>query len=191
MKFVLFFFVFAFLATGCGLREREQELDKKVADLNQKEQELLLKEKSLQLKEQELAQKEKLLDSSSKHPVDSTIALYPQLEGKWDVTMRCTETNCTGSAVGDTKNEQWQIGYQNGGIVVEAFSGNKLVRIYSGSSNGNTIELSAATDTAEATSAAKMIVRIKEIKGNEMTGQREIIRPENCQILYSLEFKKL
>jgi len=43
--------------------------------------------------------------------------------------MRCTETNCSGSAVGDTKNEQWEIGYQNGGIVAQAFSGNKLVRV--------------------------------------------------------------
>ena len=191
MKFTLLFLVFALLVSGCGLREREQKLDKKLADLNQKEQELLLKEKSLQLKEDELAQKEKQLDSSLKKPADSIIALYPQLPGKWDVTMRCTETNCSGSAVGDTKNEQWEIDYQNGGIVVQAFSANKLVRVYSGSSNGNTIELSAATDTTGTESAAKMIVRIQEIKDNEMTGQRNIIRPENCHIVYSLEFKKL
>ena len=129
MKIALLFLFFAFMTTGCGLREREQELEKKLAYVNQKEQELLLKEKSLQLKEVELAQKEKLLDSSSKKPTDSFIALHPQLPGKWDVTMRCTETNCSGSAVGDTKNEQWEIGYQNGGIVAQAFSGNKLVRV--------------------------------------------------------------
>lgn len=191
MKSILLLFVFSFLAAGCGLREREQQLDEKLAQLNQKEQALLLKEKSLQLKEDELAQKEKLLDSTSKNLVDSIIAPYPQLPGKWDVTMRCTETNCSGSAVGDTKNEQWEIGYQNSIIVVKAFSGDKLVKVYSGSNNGNTIELLAATDTAEATSAAKIIVRIQEIKGNEMTGQRDIIRPDNCHILYSLDCKKL
>ncbi len=149
-----------------------------------------MKKKSLQLKEVELAQKEKLLDSSSKNPTDSFIALHPQLPGKWDVTMRCTETNCSGSAVGDTKHEQWEIGYQNGGIVAQAFSGNKLVRVYSGSSNGNTIELSTATNTPEANSATKMIVRIQEIKDNEMTGQRDIIRPGNCHIIYALELKR-
>jgi len=42
------------LVSGCGLREREQEFEKKLAYVNQKEQELLL-EKSLQLKEVELA----------------------------------------------------------------------------------------------------------------------------------------
>lgn len=142
------------------------------------------------MKEDELAQKEKLLDSSSKNPTDSFIALHPQLPGKWDVTMRCTETNCFGSAVGDTKNEQWEISYQNGGIVAQAFSGNKPVRVYSGSGNGNTIELSTATDTPEANSVTKMIVRIQEIKDNEMTGQRDIIRPDNCHIIYALELKR-
>ena len=106
-----------------------RNFEKKLAYVNQKEQELLLKEKSLRLTEVELAQKENLLDSSSKNPTDSFIALHPQLPGKWDVTMRCTETNCFGSGVGDTKNEQWEIGYQNGGIVAQAFSGNKLVRV--------------------------------------------------------------
>lgn len=191
MKFALFFLVFALVTTGCGLREREQELDKKLALLNQKEQELLLKEQSLQLKEAELAEKQKLLDSSSKNPSDSFIALHPQLPGKWNVTMRCTETNCSGSAVGDTKIEQWEISYQNGGIVAQAFSDNKLVRVYTGSSSGNTIELSVASEPGEPGSATKIIVRIQEIKYDEMTGQREIIRPENCHIVYSLEFKKL
>ncbi len=58
MKIALLFLVFAFLVSGCGLREREQELEKKLAYVNEKEQELLLKEKTLQLKEDELAQKE-------------------------------------------------------------------------------------------------------------------------------------
>ncbi len=55
MKIALLFLVFALLVSGCGLRERGQELEKKLAYVNQKEQELLLKEKSLQLKEDELA----------------------------------------------------------------------------------------------------------------------------------------
>lgn len=190
MKFAILFIVFACLTTGCGLREREQELDRKLALVNQKEQEMLLKEKSLQLKEEELAERQKLLDSSAKNPADSFIAQHPQVPGKWDVTMRCTETNCTGSAVGDTKNEQWEISYQNGGIVAQAFNGNKLERVYTGSSDGNAIELSVATESGEPGSATKIIVRIQEIKDKEMTGQREIIRPENCHIIYALVLKK-
>jgi hypothetical protein len=108
MKYLFLFLVMSFTASGCGMRERELKLDQKMSEINQKEQELLLKEKSLQLKEEELAKKEELLDSSSRSPVDTFLVQHPQLPGKWNVTMRCTETTCPGSAVGDTKNEQWK-----------------------------------------------------------------------------------
>jgi len=190
MKYIILFLVLSFFTSGCGLRERELELDKKMNEVNQKEQELILKEKSLQLKEDELDKKKKLLDSSAQNPPDSFFALHPQVPGKWDVTMRCIETNCSGSAVGDTKIEQWEISYQNLGIVAQAFSDNNLVRVYSGNNNGNTVELSTEPNNSDPLLSTKMIVRIQEIKENEMLGQREIIRPDNCHIVYALNFKK-
>lgn len=191
MKYQLLFLLLSYLISGCGLREREQELDRRLLEVNQKEQELLLKEKSLQLKEDEIARKEKLLDSTTKNQTDSLFTRFPQVTGKWNVTMRCTETNCSGSAVGDTKNEQWEIHYQNRSIVAEAFSDNKLVRVYSGSNNGSSIELSTEQENSDLNAkATRMIVRIQEIGENEMTGQRDIIRPDNCHIVYSLEFKR-
>ena len=190
MKYIILFLVLSFFTSGCGLRERELELDKKMNEVNQKEQELILKEKSLQLKEEELDKKKKLLDSSAQNPPDSFFALHPQVPGKWDVTMRCIETNCSGSAVGDTKIEQWEISYQNLGIVAQAFSDNNLVRVYSGNNNGNTVELSTEPNNSDPLLSTKMIVRIQEIKENEMLGQREIIRPDNCHIVYALNFKK-
>jgi hypothetical protein len=191
MRYQVLFLLLSYFISGCGLRQREQELDKRLLQVNQKEQELLLKEKSLQLKEDELAKKEKLLDSTTKNQPDSFFTRFPQVMGKWNVTMRCTETNCSGSAVGDTKNEQWEIHYQNQTIVAEAFSDNKLVRVYSGSNSGSSIELSTEQENADTnTKATRMIVRIQEIRENEMTGQRDIIRPDNCHIVYSLEFKR-
>lgn len=190
MKYIILLFVIVFVTSGCGLRERELELEKKTTEVNRKEQELLLKEKSLELKEDELSKKEKLLDSSAKNPVDSFFAQHPQLPGKWNVTMRCTETTCPGSAVGDIKNEQWEISYQDNQIVARAFSDNKLVRFYSGSNNGGTVELSTEPDNPDPLLSTKMIVRLQEIKETEIHGQREIIRPDNCHIIYSLDFKK-
>lgn len=131
-----------------------------------------------------------MLDSTAKNPADSFFAQHPQLPGKWNVTMRCTETTCQGSAVGDTKNEQWEISYQNNQIVAQAFSDNKLVRVYSGSHNGSTVELATEPDNPDPLLSTKMIVRIQEIKEKEIRGQREIIRPDNCHIIYSLELKK-
>lgn len=188
---VLFLGLWLITSTGCDLREREMELEKKLSEVNQKEQELLVKEKSLQLKEDELAQKEKLLDSASnKLMADSLAVLHPELPGTWNVTMRCTETTCPGSAVGDVKNEQWQISYQDNTVIVNAMSDNKLVRTYSGTYTGSVIELSTQPDTAQAGQNTKMVVRLQVTKDNEMTGQREIIRPEDCRIVYSLDLKK-
>ena len=191
MKLIILFLLLSFLNSGCGLRERELELEKKMNEVSQKEQELLLKEKSLQVREEELTKKEKQLDSTMNNPADSVFALHTQLTGKWNVTMLCTETTCSGSAVGDTKNEQWEFSFQNNVIVAQAFSDNKLVRVYSGTNNGNSVELSTQPDNADPLLSAKMIVRIQEIKENEMQGQREILRPDNCHIVYALDFKKL
>jgi len=190
MKYIFLFIVLFFSVTGCGLRERELEIKKRTNELNLKEQELASRERSLQLREEELGKKEKRLDSSSKNQADSLLAQYPLLQGKWNVTMNCTQTTCPGSAVGDTKNEQWEISFQNNEIVAQAFSNNKLIRAYYGTNNGTTVELSTKPDNPDLSLSTKMIVRLQEIKENEIHGQREIIRPDNCHIIYSLELKK-
>lgn len=188
---IVFLGLWLMIATGCGLQEREMELEKKISEVNQKEQELLLKEKSLQLKEEELAQREKLVDSSSNKPaVDSLAVLHPELAGTWNVTMRCTETTCAGSAVGDTRNEQWVITYQDNTVIANALSDNKVVRVYSGSYNGNSIELSTQPNDADPEQTTTMIVRLQATKENKMAGQREIIRAEDCRIVYSLDMEK-
>lgn len=184
---VLLLLVFS---TGCGLHDRELELEKGTGEVNRKEQELLLKERSLQIKAEELAQKEKMLDSTAKSTVDSFFTQHPQLPGKWNVAMHCTETTCSGSAVGDIKNEQWEITYEGKVIIAKAFANDKLVRIYTGSNNGNAVELSTEQDNPDPALSTKMIVRFQEIKENEIQGEREIIRPDNCHITYSLELKK-
>lgn len=172
------------------MHKREQELEVKVAELNQKEQELLLKEKSLQLKEEQLAKREKLLDSTAnKNSIDTLSSLHPNLPGLWNVTMRCTETTCAGSAVGDTKNEQWEISFENNTVIAKAMSDKKLLRVYSGTYAGNSFELTAQQNNASDAQAAKMVVRLQKTKENEMAGQREIIRPD-CRIVYALELSR-
>ena len=194
MKYVIFFLVMCFITSGCGLGEREQELEKRTNEVNMKEQQLLVKEKSLQLKEQELLKKEKSLDSAYKMNVDSladTLSVqHPQLAGKWNVTMRCIETTCSGSAVGDTKNEQWDISHQGNIIFAKAFTGDKLVRVYSGSNKASEVELYTEPDNADPSQATTMIVRLQEINENEIRGQREINRPDKCHIIYSLDLKR-
>ena len=185
----LLILVLLLFGAGCGLKEREIELKNRQEELHLKEQELLVKERSLQLKAEELEQREKAFDSTAKNTVDSVVQ-FPQLTGKWNVAMRCTETTCTGSAVGDVKNEQWEITYEGNIVIAKAFADNKLVRVYTGSSNGNVIELVTEPDNPDPALSTRMTVRFQEINQTQIRGQREILRPDKCHIIYSLELNK-
>ena len=176
------------LTTSCSIREREQALEKRADELDQKEQQLLLIEKQLLLKEEELLARQLLIDSTMQ--LDSIIPLDNSLVGTWAVKMRCTETNCPGSAIGDVKNETWEISYQDRNLIAKAFDGKKLVRVYSGPFKGSPIQLT--TQNEESTSPnTNMVVTIQRRADNVLEGRREIIRTGECKILYELEFKKL
>ena len=176
--------------SGCSLRQRENELDKKLNDLHQREQQLSLKEQSLDFREQQLNDREKLLDSTKrKNSNDSLYIQHQQLPGTWSVRMQCTETDCPGSAVGDTKNEQWEFKFQDNNVVASAISNNQLVRVYTGTYNGDLLKLTVQDDTTD-TNSARMVVRLQDVKDKEMEGEREIIQASGCRILYALQLKK-
>lgn len=191
LRWLLLLFVFTgFMFSGCNIREREIALEKRAAQVDEKEQLLFVKEQSLEFREQMLNDREKLLDSTSnKIANDSLFINYPNLPGSWSVKMICTETNCPGSAIGDTKNEQWDFTFHDNAIIATAISNNQMVRVYSGSYTGNSIRLSVQKDTADA-QTARMLVRLSNIKEKEMVGEREIIQEGGCRIVYSLQLKK-
>ncbi len=172
--------------TGCGLRQREEELKNKEAALNQKEQELLLREKTLQIKERE--------DSLKTYHSDSTIQtdslrLYnPAIIGIWNVKMTCTETSCPGSAIGDTRTEQWNISFESNTVIVKAMADDKLIRTYTGSPNNTRLGLKDQ-QTLDS-SSTKMVVRLRLVNKTTMDGVREIFRENNCKVVYSLQMNK-
>ena len=173
---------------GCDLRQREEALNQKEALLNQREQELLLKEKTIQLKEEELVKREERIDSTRLQ--DSTAVYNAALPGTWEVKMTCTATSCPGSAVGDTKNETWDISYQNNNIIARAMVSNELVRTYSGFFTGNTLELIETRENEPNQPATRMVVRLRLAKENVMEGQREIERIGECKIIYDVVMNK-
>lgn len=174
--------------SGCNLRERELNVEKKEEELMQKEQELNLLAKTLQIKEEELAKRESGLDSTALQ--DTTSVYNPALVGLWSVKMTCIETTCTGSAVGDVKNEQWEISYQNNNIIATARDAGKIVRVYSGIFTGNTVELIEDRQSTASQPATKMIVRLRVANDNTLEGQREIVRENGCKIIYALQLSK-
>lgn len=173
--------------TGCGLKERENALDLKEKKLNEKEQHLISLEKQLQLREEDLINREKLLDSTNK--LNDSIGIFNQdLVGKWQIKMICTETTCAGSAIGDTQTEQWEIAYINNNIIVNAFAGKKLVRVYSGTYSDGGLRLSSQNQPAAET---MILVNLRYIKANRMEGERIISQEGNCKIVYTLQADKL
>ena len=186
------FLIFIFLLPGCSLRQREIELDKKSQQVNEKEQELSLREQTLDFREEVLNEREKSLDSTTKKIAnDSLFILHPELPGSWNVKMVCTATNCAGSAIGDTKNEQWDFTFQDNSVIASAISNNKLVRVYTGNITGDAVRLTLQRDSSD-NQSAKMTIRLqtRTKSENEMNGEREIIQPGGCRILYSLQLKK-
>ncbi len=186
-KFILYFPIILLFSAGCGLRSREEALQKKEADFAEREKQLQFKEKTLQLKVEELALREKQIDSTRQ---DAPQVYNDTIVGQWNVKMTCIETSCTGSAIGDSKSETWQFTYQDHNILVKAMAGDQLARIYSGSYDGTNITLTEDVAHSSSAPATKILVRLILSGNNAMEGQRDIIRENDCKIIYRLQLNK-
>lgn len=167
------------MLSGCDLLNREQEVERRATALNKREMELnqretLLREEQIQLDSMAHLQK-----------IDTASSNYTLLLGSWNVKMICTETNCPGSAIGDTKTEQWEFVKQDNILLAIALSNNKLSRIYTGDFSNEEIRMEAQSD-----STTKILIRAKFSKDKILTGTREIIREDDCHITYDLTMKK-
>lgn len=187
-RILIFTLPVAMLLLGCDMRKKELELERRQAALDQREQQLLLRERTLQLQEEEWEKKKNKLDSIPF--VDTTYVVDSTLVGAWTVKMTCRETTCPGSAVGDTKTEHWDIGYEGNHVVAKAMEGNRLARVYSGKYNGSIMELIEHRDTASMVYDIRMVVKLRLLNPRTMEGQREIIRENDCKIVYALRMDK-
>lgn len=178
-----------FCAIGCKSEQRQNELNKRIAALDEKEQQLKLWEEELKVRESAIDARQQTQDSTA---VADTLHTLPlALTGYWNVQMTCTEATCAGSAVGDVKNEQWELSNEANRLVARASTKGKLVRVYSGTYSNGVIELTEERVSTSSTEPAQMAVRLKPISNNRMEGQREIIRENNCRIIYALQLEAL
>lgn len=180
-KGLLYALLLLLLLPACGLREREQKIQRKEQDIIQKQAELLLKEQQLTAKEKELKDKELFLDSTRRY-IDTANIYDARITGKWSVKMNCTETDCEGSAIGDTKTELWEISYgANNSVVAKAYAGKKLTRIYNGYYKKSGLQLS---------DEQSIKVTLTPTQKDKMEGTREISQA-GCKIIYSLNAEKM
>lgn len=184
----IFFLISVLFLTSCQSGSDSDAAQKLADSLQLKEEWLNRKEDSLRIREQELAQREQKL-ADSLQP-DSGLVVDPVLAGTWNVKMTCSETNCSGSAVGDTKTEQWILSYAGSNIMAQAMDNNKLIRSYSGFYKDGVIELEGMRAENHSAPPARMSVRLRFVDSTHLEGQREIVRESNCKIIYALGMEK-
>lgn len=179
----------AFFLLSCGQRQRDQQNTQLEQKLNEQRQELILKANQLALQEASLNARAKHLDSIQITSDTLTTAL-PKLAGTWNVNMICSQATCSGSAVGDTKNEQWEISFHGNTIMAEAYSKKVLSRVYVGDYSDGIIQLTAQMPDSTVDNNFQINVFFRPIGDSlVMNGKRSIIRAD-CQIIYNLTMKK-
>jgi hypothetical protein len=105
--------------------------------------------------------------------------------------MTCIEAGCPGSALGDLKQEQWELSYQGAVLVARAMTDKKLVRVYTGGFRGDELELTQDREASPSEGPTRMVVRLRRTDSTTMQGQREILRETNCKVLYEVKMDKL
>jgi hypothetical protein len=171
---------------SCG--RHKERIKKREELLNVREQHLQSWEQQLRLKEKRLIALEWALDSARRQ-LDSVGIYDSSLVGNWHVTMRCTETSCDGSAIGDTKTEQWNITYRNNRIIARVTSNKKFSRIYQGLYRENNLQL--INRQQQQNTETVIMINLHPISKDKMEGERVIDLGGNCKIIYDIEIEKL
>lgn len=181
------------LLSGCGIQEQREQLNEQAVLLRQKEQELALRSQELDAREQLLDERQKKMDSVLVGK-DTLSNIFPEIPGRWLAKMVCTDASCPGSALGDTKVEQWAVTFQNNLVVVKAMNNKfQLTRIYTGTiATDGIISLKAETpnDSLQVVQYAEIAIQLKQTGSGTLEGQRQLIQPEGCRVTYSLDLKK-
>lgn len=181
-------FILIMLCISCGGRDKKS-LERQREEIQVKAQQLLIREQELELREQDVLKQQRQIDSLKTG--SDTIGVYdPNLIGTWIVTMQCTETTCEGSAIGDTKTEQWNISYENNKIVARATANKQLIRTYTGLFKENTLRLTA-TQTPNPETHMDVVLTPHQSTVGLMEGQRIINQGGKCRIVYALKAEKL
>jgi len=185
--FIGFILIISIL-TACGNKEDSDRLNLREKKVSQKEEELKVFEQQLISKEIELSSRERLLDSLE-HMGDTTGIYNSKLIGNWTVTMKCTETSCEGSALGDTKTERWNIAYHNNRVVVKVLSKNTITRVYLGVYTETGLALQSRQQEGDVLTT--MNILLNQISVDKMEGIREINQGGKCKIIYSVGLSKI
>lgn len=175
--------------SGCGFEERKRALDAREAALQEREQDLLLKQKQLTQLEDSMKLNLARQDSATSVLKNLGLPLPDSLQGVWNISMICTQTSCTGFAVGDSRKENWTFsGGDSTGVYIKAMQGEKLIRIYSGIYDGGGFILSTLSGSDSITTV--MNVKLSVENGNKLSGTRVINQADGCSATFRLDAER-
>lgn len=185
--YVSTFLLIAAGLSSCGFEERKKALDARETSLKEREQNLLVKEKMLLQLEDSIKLSIAQQDSMTLSLKNTGLPLPDSLQATWNVNMLCTQTNCSGSAVGDTRKESWTFtGGDSTGVYVKAMQGENLVRVYSGIFDGSGFVLSTPNVSGDV-NATTMNVKLTINSPDKLSGTRIIQQADGCTITYKVD----
>jgi len=193
MKNPALLLLFLLVMASCKDQAHEQQLQKREAELSLREQEMAQRENALTLREQRLLAKEQTPPIDTVQQVlPADTALLRSLPGTWATRMSCIETDCPGSAIGDSKNEQWEFSVEQNTVRATASANKKIIRVYTGTLQGSELKMNAQHIPNETLPDASFVVQLQAAGERRLEGRREISKPapDNCRIVYALELTK-
>lgn len=183
MKLLQFLSVllFSFFLISCNedYKLKKEELRKKEISLNKRE-------KAFAEKEAEYQSLIKMRDSLiAEKDTTTTDKLSENITGKWNVKMICTASSCAGYAIGDQKNEMWEISGTSNNINAKVFDKGTYLRNYSGRISNDEIILDHETKDG-----IIMKITITGINSGKIKGSRDITGKNDCKAMYDLDFER-
>jgi len=111
---------------------------------------------------------------------------FSDVVGVWNITMRCIQSDCPSTSIGDIRTETWHINYENYSISVVVIGNKNTNRDYEGDFNGKKLTLKNEVDNGSAWSSSISKTNVELIMKNEkfLEGIREVLNPDPCIIRY-------
>jgi len=159
-----------------------------------REQALLEKEREFALKEADYKSLVRMRDSLLAAYNDTLKpAQWPaKVIGKWSSSVVCNESSCSDYVIGDQRSDVWEFFQDSTGIYAKVINNNnnRLLRIFSGNMENETIHLNFSTDTG-AVKPVKISVALQSIDSSLMKGTQTITiwnnTNNNCAAKFSVE----
>ncbi len=127
-------------------------------------------------------------DTPVVEPEPPKVYVVDDIIGKWNVTLKCTETSCDWVKVDDMKPETWLISKEGDLIKINVLDNKETASSYDGIFRGGSMRFQGTQFDGLRTGKSTIIASIE--KDDVIEGTREVLVDEPCKIVYTVTAKK-